>query len=201
MKTFPLFGLVGLAVVATGGWLPAGSPGTMPGALAAEASVGVDDAPALCVGAEDTPEYYKFAMVPTGRVPGTGNATGTAEVRFPHTPFGVALTTDGSYRYDFTVRFDRLRLPRSGSFVVWVTTTTLDRIVQVGEITDPSAFSGTVEWNKFLLVVTHEATFDPEATSWTGPVVIRGMSRSGMMHTMAGHGPFEQEKCSSFGYE
>ena len=36
---------------------------------------------------------------------------------------------------------------------------------------------------------------------WTGPIVIRGMSRSGMMHTMAGHGPFEEENCAAYGYE
>lgn len=36
---------------------------------------------------------------------------------------------------------------------------------------------------------------------WSGPVVLRGMSRSGMMHTMAGHGPFEQENCAAYGYE
>ena len=27
---------------------------------------------------------------------------------------------------------------------------------------------------------------------WTGLIVIRGMSRSGMMHAMAGNGPFER---------
>jgi hypothetical protein len=29
---------------------------------------------------------------------------------------------------------------------------------------------------------------------------MRGMSRSGMMHTMAGHGPFQQENCARYGY-
>jgi len=36
---------------------------------------------------------------------------------------------------------------------------------------------------------------------WTGPVVMRGMSRSGLMHTMAGHGAFEQENCAAYGYD
>jgi hypothetical protein len=147
-----------------------------------------------------SPDYYQFPMVPTGRVAGTGNAEGTAQVWFPHTPFGVAVTADGSYHYEFELQFARLRLPGDGTFVVWVTTTDLDRIEPVGPLTEPSGFKGQVGWNKFLVVVTHEADFDPEAEMWAGPVVIRGMSRSGMMHTMAGHGPFEQEKCSSFGY-
>jgi len=176
--------LVGLGVVAAGGATPA--PGTS-GLVAA------------CL--EGPPDYYQFTMRSTGRVPGTGGAHGTAEVWFPHTPFGVAVTPDGSYRYQFQLRLQRLRLPRQGTFVVWVTTTDLDRIEAVGPLTDPTGFQGEVGWNKFLVVVTHEPSFDPDATTWSGPVVIRGMSRSGRMHTMAGHGPFEQEKCSSFGYE
>ena len=147
------------------------------------------------------PEYYRFPMVSTRRVPGTGNATGVGEVAFARSPFGVALAEDGSYDYDFTVRFERLKPARSGAYVVWTTTPELDQVVLAGELTDPAAFSGKVAWNKFLVVVTLEPAFDPDATMWTGPIVIRGMSRSGMMHTMAGHGPFEEENCAAYGYE
>ena len=147
------------------------------------------------------PEYYRFPMVSTRRVPGTGNATGVGEVAFARSPFGVALSDDGSYDYDFTVRFERLKPARSGAYVVWTTTPELDEIVLAGELADPAAFSGRVAWNKFLVVVTLEPAFDPDATMWTGPIVIRGMSRSGMMHTMAGHGPFEEENCAAYGYE
>ena len=146
------------------------------------------------------PDYYHFPMVSTRRVPGTGNATGVGEVAFAQSPFGVSLAEDGSYLYDFTVRFERLRPARDGAYAVWTTTPELDRIVLAGELADPAAFTGRVAWNKFLVVVTLEPEFDPEATAWTGPIVIRGMSRSGMMHTMAGHGPFEQENCAAYGY-
>ena len=147
------------------------------------------------------PEYYQFPMVSTRRVPGTGNATGVGEVAFTQSPFGIALAEDGSYQYDFTVRFERLKPARSGAYVVWTTTPELDQVVLAGELADPVAFSGKVAWNKFLVVVTLEPAFDPDATMWTGPIVIRGMSRSGMMHTMAGHGPFEEENCAAYGYE
>ncbi len=147
------------------------------------------------------PEYYQFPMVSTRRVPGTGNAAGVGEVAFSQSPFGVALAEDGSYHYDFTVRFERLKPARSGAYVVWTTTPELDQVVLAGELADPAAFSGKVAWNKFLVVVTLEPVFDPDATIWTGPIVIRGMSRSGMMHTMAGHGPFEEENCAAYGYE
>ena len=147
------------------------------------------------------PDYYQFPMVSTRRVPGTGNATGVGELVFAESPFGVALAADGSYLYDFTVRFERLNPARGGTYVVWTTTPELDRIVLAGELSDPATFSGKVAWNKFLVVVTLEPAFDPETTMWQGPIVIRGMSRSGMMHTMAGHGPFEQENCAAYGYE
>ena len=147
------------------------------------------------------PEYYQFPMVSTRRVPGTGNAAGVGEVAFAQSPYGVALGTDGSYRYDFTVRFERLGPARGGTYVVWTTTPELDQIALAGELTDPAGFSGQVAWNKFLVVVTLEPAFDPDATMWTGPIVIRGMSRSGMMHTMAGHGPFEEKNCAAYGYE
>ena len=169
-------------------------------ATAASRQVAGSPAEAAVSFGECGPDYYRFPMVSTRRVPGTGNAAGVGEVAFAKSPFGVSLTPDGSYLYDFTVRFERLRPPRDGAYVVWTTTPELDRIVLAGELADPAAFSGKVAWNKFLVVVTLEPEFDPEATVWTGPIVIRGMSRSGMMHTMAGHGPFEQENCAAYGY-
>lgn len=184
---------------AAGGGPLAGSPSEVAGAVGG--CVGAAFGTAELVPGAQGPEYYQFPMVSTRRVPGTGNATGVGEVAFAQSPFGVALAGDGSYDYDFTVRFERLRLPRSGTFVVWATTPELDQVVLAGELTDPVSFSGKVAWNKFLVVVTLEPVFDPDATMWTGPIVIRGMSRSGMMHTMAGHGPFEEENCAAYGYE
>ncbi|HZD06335.1 MAG TPA: hypothetical protein VE173_15600, partial [Longimicrobiales bacterium] len=62
-------------------------------------------------------------------------------------------------------------------------------------------FRGRSSWNKFLVVVTLEPTDGSDASTWSGPIVLRGMSRSGAMHTMAGHGPFQQEKCAAYGYD
>ena len=193
-----LLGAVPARNAADGGRL-AGLPSEVAGVVGGCAGA-VFGAADLVPGAQG-PEYYQFPMVSTKRVPGTGNATGVGEVAFAQSPFGVALAGDGSYDYDFTVRFERLRPPRSGTYVVWATTPELDQVVLAGELADPASFSGKVAWNKFLVVVTLEPAFDPDATMWTGPIVIRGMSRSGMMHTMAGHGPFEEENCAAYGYE
>ncbi len=195
---------------AEGGWQVADSPaevagdvvvcGPFDGAVTAPGD-GVPPRSHLRGLGRSGPEYYRFPMVSTRRVPGTGNAAGVGEVSFSSSPYGIALGTDGSYRYDFTVRFERLGPARDGVYVVWTTTPELDRIALAGELSDPAGFSGQVAWNKFLVVVTLEPAFDPDATMWTGPIVIRGMSRSGMMHTMAGHGPFEEKNCAAYGYE
>ena len=178
------------------GWRVADSPAEVAGDVVV-CAVRADTRPA----ARSGPEYYQFPMVSTKRVPGTGNASGVGEVAFAQSPYGIALGSDGSYRYDFTVRFERMAPARDGAYVVWTTTPELDRIALAGELTNPAGFSGQVDWNKFLVVVTLEPAFDPDATMWTGPIVIRGMSRSGMMHTMAGHGPFEEKNCAAYGYE
>jgi hypothetical protein len=134
-------------------------------------------------------------------VPGTGQARGTGYVTFAASPFGVALTPDGSYELEVGLSLERLRPADEGwAYVVWLTTPELDQVVRVGVLEDGQPFSARVRWNKFLVVVTLEQDPDSATTSWTGPIVLRGMSKSGMMHTMAGHGPFEKEKCDQYGY-
>ncbi len=186
----------GVAMSPAGG-SPAGAFGSRVSATPEEPTVAARCSTAGVAG----PEYYRFPLVSTRRVPGTGRAAGTGEVTFSPSPYGIALGEDGSYAYDFTIRFERLKLPKQGSFVVWTATPALDQVALAGEMADPTAFSGKVAWNKFLVVVTLEPEFDPAAELWSGPVVIRGMSRSGMMHTMAGHGAFQQENCAAYGYE
>ena len=148
----------------------------------------------------DPPEYYGFPIVSTRRVPGTGQATGLGLITFAPSPFGLALAPDGSYVYDLILTSERLAQPREGAYIVWVTTPSLDQVRLVGALDERGGIQGRVQWNKFLVVVTLESRFDPEATMWNGPIVMRGMSRSGMMHTMAGHGPFETDNCAQYGY-
>ena len=171
------------------------------------------------------PDYYRIPLVSTRTVSGTGQSTGQAGLVFPaESAFGVALAPDGSYRYRVRFAVDRLPARAPGTFVAWVTTPQLDRIHRIGPLDAEGRVEGDVEWNKFLVVVTLEPADAPTAgpadpggegptgaldapggvetstSPWTGPVVLRGMSRSGRMHTMAGHGPFEQERCAQYGY-
>ena len=156
--------------------------------------------PPLCIAEPEPPGYYAVELVTTKRVPGSGLASGTGHVTFAASPFGVSLAPDGSYLYDVDIELADLKRPGSGTLVAWATTTQVDQIRRLGALDDAFRTHGQVSWNKFLLVVTLEASDDPEAAEWSGPIVMRGMSRSGMMHTMAGHGPFQQENCARYGY-
>ena len=150
-------------------------------------------------GAVCPPEYYEIALVPTGRVPGTGGSTGTAAVAFAQSPFGIAVSPDGSYVYDLHLTLRRLPPARDGVYTVWISTPDLKQIERVGPLGAGHRATGRVSWNKFLVIVTLE----PDAAAsakWRGPVVLRGLSRSGLMHTMAGHGPFQSEPCATYGY-
>lgn len=151
-------------------------------------------------GLPEPPEYYEIALVSTGRIPGTRQAEGTGGVTFSPSPFGLALGPDGSYRYDVHIQTERLLAPEYGVYVAWVTTPELDQVRRLSPLDGAGEARGSVEWNQFLVVVTLEPTLNPEAQGWEGPVVMRGVSRSGMMHTMAGHGPFEVDNCASFGF-
>jgi len=144
--------------------------------------------------------YYAFQLVPTDQMRALRLRGGTASVSFQESPFGIAVAEDGAYALDVTLQFPTIRIPSEGFLTVWLTTPSLDQVERVGTVLSSEPFSAPVVWNKFLVVITLESTDDPDATSWTGPLVSRGMSRSGLMHTMAGHGPFEVENCAAFGY-
>ena len=145
------------------------------------------------------PEFYVIELVSTRRIPGSGAATGRVDVTFTPSPFGISLTENGDYLRDVEINVSNLRPSDQGVFVVWLTTPQLDRIERVGVLGD-GPLRGQVRWNKFLVVISLEQDDASSAPRWAGPIVLRGMSRSGLMHTSAGHGPFETENCASYGF-
>ena len=145
-------------------------------------------------------QYYGIEMVTTRRVPGTGRAVGTGMVNFARSPFGVAVSPSGRYVYDLSLSIDRIKAPRRGAYTAWAVAPDLQDVVRLGVIEEGQVASARVTWNKFLVVVTLEPSTEPTAR-WHGPVVMRGMSRSSMMHTLAGHGPYENEACLKYGFK
>ena len=155
--------------------------------------------PVQCLPPTD-PDYYRVDLVTTRKVPGARLATGHGAVTYAASPFGVSISPNGSYRMNIDIQVDNVRLEEGKELVAWITTPNLDRIVAFGALDADGQVSGQTDFNKFLLVVTLEPAGQKPGAMWTGPVVVRGMSRSGLMHTMAGHGPFETEPCAVYGY-
>ena len=146
-------------------------------------------------------DYYTINLVTTKNIPGTGLATGKAFMKFNPNPFGISITKDGSYRHRLDIKLNRVNKPAKGNFVAWVTTPSLDKVKLLGILDQNLETSGTVDWNKYIVVITLEKELpDGDAAMWSGPIAFRGLSRSGLMHTMAGHGPFAQEPCAKYGY-
>lgn len=148
----------------------------------------------------EPPPYYKIDLVTTRRVSGAGEAHGVGEMSYKTTPFGIAIGPDGSYVYDLNLKIQRLKPARSGHYVAWVSTPDLSKIKRLGPLDELNRIQGQVDWNKFLVVISLEKELQDEQSKWKGPIVLRGLSRSGLMHTMAGHGPYQNEPCAIYGY-
>jgi hypothetical protein len=148
----------------------------------------------------ELPDYYEIDLVTTRKVPGARLAKGTGAVTYAPSPFGISVSEEGSYLVNIDVSMSNIRLDDDKALVAWVTTPQLDQIRSLGTLDENFRVNGQTDFNKFLLVITLEPAGDEPGAIWTGPVVSRGMSRSGLMHTMAGHGPFETEPCAVYGY-
>jgi len=145
--------------------------------------------------------YYGFSLITTKNVPGTGQGSGKVELTFiEDSPFGVSVTDDGSYQYGLNISLDKINIRGRGELVAWVTTRDLSEIHRLGTFGENQTIQGSVDWNKFLVVITLEPDPGELTQKWRGPVVLRGMSRSGMMHTMVGHGVLQEENCFAYGY-
>lgn len=145
-------------------------------------------------------EYYAIDLVSTKKEPGTGQATGKAAISFERSPFGISVSQNGSFVHQLTINIKDIVPAEDATYVAWVTTPNLDKIRMLGILDENFQTSGKVTWNKYLVVITKESSTANLGSMWEGPIVMRGMSKSGYMHTMAGHGPFSQDPCAKYGY-
>lgn len=168
-----------------GALLPLLLAGGLPGVAEApyEASVG----PGTCLATD-------AAMLPPGRVELDPTRSGVGfegwmELTFARSPHGVAVAPDGRYVYDVVLGVRSQRTIEGRTLVAWATTPELDQVRRLGILGEEMSVSAQVDWNKFLVLVTAETS--AELDRWQGPILLTGMSPSGKMHTMAGHGIFE----------
>jgi hypothetical protein len=136
------------------------------------------------------------ALLPLGpydikllNTPGTPTAQGTARLLFAPSPFGVTVTADGRSSYD--VQLDLAGLPAPATlgpyttYVAWAATTDLSTWHRLGTVSNGRSTVGQIEFNKFLLVVSAEASAAPPAKN--GPTVLHGISPSGFLQSMTTH--------------
>jgi hypothetical protein len=147
-------------------------------------------APAACSIAPET-----VALRPTANAPG---GRGAMILALPDSPFGVTVDTEGRQAYEVAVTVERMRKRDGATYVVWAATPELDRHARLGVLGPDNRVTAPVAWNKFMVFVSEET--DPGVERWEGPIMLTGLSPSGRMHTMAGHGPFEDVNCADFGW-
>ena len=118
--------------------------------------------------------------------------TGAARLVYASSPFGVAVTVDGVDRYDVRVTAKGMPAPASLGpytvYVAWQVTTDLSKWKRLGQVRNGTTTVGTTDLNKFLFVITAEAS----ATSDThqGPIVLHGTSPSGWLENFLTHDAF-----------
>ena len=121
--------------------------------------------------------------------PNTPTAKGTARLVFAASPFGIAVTNDGTSSYDVQLSLTGLPEPSSlgpyTTYVAWAATTDLGKWHRLGTVTNGSTSVGKIEFNKFLLVISAEASGTPSAKK--GPTVLHGISPSGFLQSMITH--------------
>jgi suppressor of ftsI len=139
-------------------------------------------------------DLYCIDLFSTSRA---GDAAGMVALTRPWSPFGVTVTPQGHHRHELTAWIARLPDPASlgdfTSYVAWATPLSLSPVVRLGEVTEGRNDLGEVAFNKYLVLITAEASAD--VTERTGPLILRGRSPSSRMeaHDLLAFAPTAEE--------
>lgn len=123
-----------------------------------------------CAELVPTPKYYRASAV--------------LELEPVPSPFDVAVTRDGSPRYEVVVSIAGLaRAPHGGqgspAYVAWMTTIGLDSAIRLGTVHDGRTVLGETTRDQFRILITAESAADIAVRS--GPLVFRGTSPDSRM--------------------
>jgi FtsP/CotA-like multicopper oxidase with cupredoxin domain len=137
-------------------------------------------APAGPCAERDLSDLYCLDLHATPEVQG---ASGAVELGRPASPFAVAVTAAGTHVHELAAHIDGLPAPQSlgpyTTYVAWATTPFFEPVVKLGEVTNGANALGRVAFNKFLVLITAEASGDVRER--TGRLVLRGRSPSLLM--------------------
>ena len=129
---------------------------------------------------------YDIALLNTPKAPA---AKGHARLVFARSPFGVAVTADGRASYDVEIVASELPEPSSlgiyTAYIAWAASTDLKEWHRLGVVKNGTSTVGHAELNKFLLVITAEASETPATHG--GPTVLHGTSPSGWLQSFLSH--------------
>ncbi|HEX5439212.1 MAG TPA: hypothetical protein VFW98_18810 [Gemmatimonadaceae bacterium] len=132
------------------------------------------------------PGPYDIPLFNTPKAPA---AKGKARLVSAQSPFGIAVTADGHAMYDAHVTVSGLPAPATlgkyATYVAWGVTPDLTQWKRLGIVHNGTSTVGSVDFNKFLLVITAEANTD--SASHDGPTVLHGTSPSGWLQTFLAH--------------
>ena len=138
--------------------------------------------PARSGGRPDRPasDLHCIDLFATGRA---GDAAGVVSLTRPWSPFGVTVTAEGRHRHELTAWIARLPDPASlgpyTTYVAWATPLVFDPVINLGSVTNGRNDLGEVSFNKYMVLVSAEASAD--VTEREGPLVMRGRSPSTFM--------------------
>ena len=128
-------------------------------------------------GLQPSTDLYCIKLIAT---PDFRSASGAAELSRVPTPFGVFVSPDGTHRYKLTVLLQGLPEPGAvgpySAYVAWVTSPAWSPMVNLGQVSNGRTELGEVALNKFLVLVTAEASADVQERE--GRIMVRGMSPS-----------------------
>ena len=132
----------------------------------------------------------RILLTPTGAVP---SASGVVTLVPARSPFAVAVTADGRLVYELDIAVDGLgdaaQLGAYTTFVAWVATPNVDQIVKLGAVRSGQRLVARADLNKFIIMVTAEPS--AAVAKRSGPVILRGISPSGLLQSFRGHALFE----------
>ena len=122
-------------------------------------------------------DLYCIELVPA---PGIAGASGLVELGHLPGPFTVAVTPDGRPRHQLALSLSGLPAPGSlgkyRTYVTWVAPPTMHPVQRLGEVANGNADLGAVNLEKFVVLITAEASAGVKEP--TGRVVLRGQSPS-----------------------
>ena len=122
-------------------------------------------------------DLYCIELVPVPDVP---DASGRVELAYLPNPFTIAALADGRLQYQPIAYLSHLPPPESlgpfTQYVAWISTTSMDSVVRLGTVAEGTTPLPTIDLEKFIILVTAEASGDTAAQR--GRVVLRGQSPS-----------------------